>query len=119
MIDGKISGGETSKNLTIDGKTLAAGKYSLYTIPGKDKWTIIFNKTWDQWGTVYKESEDALRVNVKPVKAASAMEKMGDIFLQIHQHQQNLLPLQTLHYQNIFQKAMVMLALLFHLRIEQ
>ena len=67
---------ETSKNLTIEGKTLAAGKYSLYTIPGKDKWTIIFNKTWDQWGTVYKESEDALRVDVKPVKAASAMEKM-------------------------------------------
>ncbi len=67
---------ETDKDVTIEGKTLPAGKYSLYSIPGADKWTLIFNKTWDQWGTVYKEEEDALRVDVKPGKAASMMEKM-------------------------------------------
>jgi hypothetical protein len=67
---------ETSKDVEIEGKTLAAGKYSLYSIPGTDKWTFIFNRTWEQWGTVYKESEDVLRVDVKPSKAAEAMEKM-------------------------------------------
>lgn len=67
---------ETSKDVMIEGKALPAGKYSLYTIPGKDEWTIIFNKTWEQWGTDYKEADDALRVKVKPGKAPSAMEKM-------------------------------------------
>ena len=67
---------ETSKDVKIEGKTLPAGKYSLYSIPGADKWTFIFNKTWEQWGTVYKEGEDALRVDVKPSKTAQTMEKM-------------------------------------------
>jgi hypothetical protein len=56
---------ETNKDVKIEGKTLPAGKYGLYTIPGDKEWTIIFNKSWKQWGTVYKDSEDALRVNVK------------------------------------------------------
>lgn len=67
---------ETSKDVTIEGKMLPAGKYSLYTIPGEKEWTIIFNKTWKQWGTVYLDSEDALRVNVKPGKAAQFTEML-------------------------------------------
>lgn len=67
---------ETSKDLKIEGKTLPAGKYSVYSIPGEKEWTIIFNKAWNQWGTVYKDTEDALRVNVKPGKAASFTEMM-------------------------------------------
>jgi hypothetical protein len=65
---------ETSKDVKIEGKTLPAGKYGLYTIPGDEEWTIIFNKTWKQWGTVYKESEDALRVNVKAGKSSENTE---------------------------------------------
>lgn len=67
---------ETNKDVKVEGKMLSAGKYSLYTIPGADKWTIIFNKTWNQWGTVYKQAEDALRVDVKPSKAPAMTEKM-------------------------------------------
>lgn len=67
---------ETNKAVQIEGKPLPAGKYSLYTIPGEDKWTIIFNKTWKQWGTAYKEADDALRVDVKPAKAPATTEKM-------------------------------------------
>jgi hypothetical protein len=67
---------ETTKDVKVEGKTLSAGKYSLYTIPGTDKWTIIFNKTWNQWGTVYKQTEDALRVDVTPSKAPAMTEKM-------------------------------------------
>ena len=65
---------ETSKDVKIEGKTLPAGKYGLYTIPGDDEWTIIFNKSWKQWGTVYKDSEDALRVNVKAGKSSETTE---------------------------------------------
>ena len=67
---------EVSKDVSVEGKNLPAGKYSIYTIPGEKEWTIIFNKAWNQWGTVYKDSEDALRVNVKPDKAEKFTEMM-------------------------------------------
>lgn len=67
---------ETSKSVTINGKPLPAGKYSLFTIAGKDEWTIIFNKTWNQWGAYdYKKAEDALRVNAKATKGSKFAEK--------------------------------------------
>lgn len=67
---------ETNKDVQIEGKKLPAGKYSLYTIPGAKKWTVIFNKTWQQWGTDYKQDTDALRVDVIPTKAPKTTEKM-------------------------------------------
>lgn len=41
---------ETNIPLIIDGKTLPSGKYSLWTVPGKEKWKIIFNSEFGQWG---------------------------------------------------------------------
>ena len=67
---------EISKDVKINGKTLPAGKYGLYSIPGKDKWTFIFNKVWKQWGTNYNEKEDALRVDTKPMNSKEFMERM-------------------------------------------
>ncbi len=79
---------ETSKDVKIEGKTLPAGKYSIYSIPGNKEWTLIFNKTWNQWGTIYKADQDALRVSVKPGKADKftemmtfEIEKDGDVSL--------------------------------------
>jgi Protein of unknown function (DUF2911) len=60
---------ETSKPVKINGQDLPAGKYSFFTIAEKDIWTLVFNKTWDQWGSYeYKEKEDALRVQTKVTK---------------------------------------------------
>lgn len=58
-----------SDDVTIDGKTLPRGKYSLYTLPKADNWEIIFYKTTDNWGNPeeWKESDVALRANAKPV----------------------------------------------------
>ncbi|MBO9203613.1 MULTISPECIES: DUF2911 domain-containing protein [Niastella] len=67
---------EVNKDVKVEGKSLPAGKYGLYSIPGKEEWVIIFSKTWNTWGTNYKEADDALRVNVKPGKAPSATERM-------------------------------------------
>ncbi|MFA6946006.1 MAG: DUF2911 domain-containing protein [Pedobacter sp.] len=67
---------ETNHDVMIEGNKLPAGKYSMYTIPGDKEWTIIFNKTWKQWGTVYKEAEDALRVNVKAGKSSENIEML-------------------------------------------
>jgi hypothetical protein len=59
-----------SDDVTINGQALPKGTYSLHTIPGKDSWTIIFNKTAKQWGSFnYKEADDALRVTAKPEKS--------------------------------------------------
>lgn len=55
------------KNVVIEGKPLAAGTYSLFTIPGRERWTVIFNKTAEQWGAYkYDAAQDALRVEVAP-----------------------------------------------------
>lgn len=66
---------EVSKDVKVEGKALPAGKYGLYSIANGDDWTIIFNKTWNQWGTNYTQSDDALRVNVKAGKANPTAEK--------------------------------------------
>ena len=68
---------EVNKDVTINGKNLPAGKYGLFSIWNGDTWTVIFNKTWNQWGAFdYKEADDALRVDVSNVKPGSPSEKM-------------------------------------------
>src|SRR3954467_6297627 len=68
---------EITKDAKIEGKyPLKAGKYGLYSIPGEKNWTVIFNKTWKQWGTEYTEADDALRVVLPTKKAPQTTEKM-------------------------------------------
>ncbi len=64
------------KNVMVEGKPLAAGTYSFYTIPTEDKWTVIFNKTAKQWGTQYDQKQDALRVSVTPKTAPTMSERL-------------------------------------------
>ncbi len=65
-----------NKNVTLEGKALPAGKYSLYSIPGEKEWVIIINKTAMQSGMEYKEATDALRVTVKTGKADTFTERL-------------------------------------------
>jgi tetratricopeptide (TPR) repeat protein len=58
---------EVSDPVTIEGKPLPKGVYGLHMIPGETEWTIIFSKNSTSWGSfTYDQSEDALRVTVKP-----------------------------------------------------
>jgi Protein of unknown function (DUF2911) len=58
---------EVTDDVLINGQKLAAGKYSLHTIPTKDEWTIVFNGTANQWGSFnYDPAKDTLRVKAKP-----------------------------------------------------
>jgi hypothetical protein len=69
---------EVDKNVKIEGKDLPKGKYGLFTIPGETEWTIIFNKTANQWGAYdYKEADDVLRVKVKAGKTKNLVEKFN------------------------------------------
>lgn len=61
---------EFSDDVLINGQKLAKGKYALFTIPGRDQWTIVFNKQGEQWGAFnHDAAQDALRVTAKPEKA--------------------------------------------------
>lgn len=54
-------------DVLINGQKLAAGSYSLHTIPTKDEWTIVFNGAANQWGSfAYDPAKDTLRVKAKP-----------------------------------------------------
>ena len=56
-----------STDVEVAGSPLKAGTYGLFTIPGKDEWTVVFNKGAEQWGAYeYKAEDDVLRVKVKP-----------------------------------------------------
>ncbi len=68
---------EFSDPVTVEGKALAKGIYGLHMIPAENEWTIIFSKTAFAWGSfTYNQSEDALRVTVKP-QAADMKEALS------------------------------------------
>ena len=72
---------ETSKAIHIEGKTLPAGKYSLYTTPGEKEWKIIFNSQTGQWGikmdgaTTDDPSKDVLVATATPMKSKAPNER--------------------------------------------
>ena len=68
---------ETSGPLDIEGKSLPAGKYSIWVIPRENEaWTVIFNRAADVFHLSYDESQDALRVDAKATTSAEAVETL-------------------------------------------
>ena len=68
---------ETNKDIILNENLLKAGKYGFFTIPNKDKWTIIFNENWNQHGKDdYNESEDVLRFDVTPKISEKITEQL-------------------------------------------
>ena len=68
------------QDILVEGKSLAAGKYSLFTIPKETgPWTVIFNSDWDlEHGHFqYDEKNDVLRVEVMPTWEANTSEKLS------------------------------------------
>jgi len=68
---------EVSQDVEVNDQKLPAGKYALFTIDNGKEWTIIFNKTWNQWGAYdYKEADDVLRVKTNAGTAKEFAEKL-------------------------------------------
>lgn len=62
-------------DVTIGDKKIPAGKYGLLSIPDKENWTLIITKQTDVTSAAaYKETEDVVRVNVKPMITANKVE---------------------------------------------
>ncbi|SDE53353.1 Protein of unknown function [Mucilaginibacter pineti] len=64
-----------TEKVIIEGHNVPAGTYSLFTIPERNEWTVILNKTVKQWGAYsYKQADDLLRFTIKPIRVAEKRE---------------------------------------------
>ncbi len=71
-----------AQDTQVGNKKVPKGEYSLFTIPEKDKWTIIINKTVGDWGAFsYKEANDLMRVEV-PATTTNTVVEMFTISFQ-------------------------------------
>lgn len=58
---------EFSTDVKVNGNPVPAGKYSFFLIPTKNKWVVILNNIYDQWGAFkYNQGEDLIRFTVTP-----------------------------------------------------
>ena len=68
-------------NLTVGGKAVLAGSYTIFTIPKADKWTLIVNKKTAEWGIPYKyEADELARVDMSVSKTAAPVENFTIAF---------------------------------------
>jgi len=64
----------TTADLMVGGTHVPAGSYTIFTIPNRDKWTLVISKKTGEWGTAYPgEKEDLARIDMK-VSSGAAME---------------------------------------------
>ena len=71
---------DLAQAITVEGKTLAAGKYSIFTIPKETgTWTVIFNSDWnlEHGHFQYNEKNDVLRVEVQPLWEETSQESLA------------------------------------------
>jgi hypothetical protein len=56
----------TDTDLTVGGKTVPAGSYTIFVVPNQDRWTLIINKKTGESGVPYPgEASELLRVDMK------------------------------------------------------
>lgn len=68
---------EFNNDLIVEGKTISAGKYAFFTLPGKKDWTVIVNKNWRQHLTDhYDEKDDIVRIKVTPETEEKMQERL-------------------------------------------
>ena len=68
---------EVGSDFQIGDKSIKTGKYAIFTIPGKEEWTVIINSNWDQHlADEYSDKEDLVRIRVKPQPAQEIAERL-------------------------------------------
>ncbi|WP_250630159.1 DUF2911 domain-containing protein [Rhodoflexus caldus] len=72
-----------SEDVTIGGKTVPKGDYSLFTIPNQNSWVIIFNKNATAQTNNYKQEEDVVRFEVKPESLPTPVESFTINFADV------------------------------------
>jgi hypothetical protein len=70
-------------NVTVAGKDVPAGSYTLFTLPKPDSWMLIVSKQTGEWGIPYPgEQYDFARVPMKVSKLPSPLENFTIAFDQ-------------------------------------
>ena len=68
---------EIDKDFIVAGTAIPKGKYAIFTIPGKEEWTIIINRNWNQHLTDdYLQQEDIVRIKLKPEQLNENVERL-------------------------------------------
>lgn len=71
----------TTAHLTVGGKDVPAGSYTIFTIPSADKWTLVISKGTGEWGTAYPgPDKDLTRADMKVSKLPSPVENFTIAF---------------------------------------
>jgi hypothetical protein len=83
---------EFFRDVKIDGKKIAKGRYTLYALPDTSKWTIILNKETNIWGAFkYDEKLDLLRAQVPVTRQSDPIEIFTMFFEKDKSNSANLL----------------------------
>ena len=73
----------TTGDINVGGKTVPAGKYTIFAIPGEDKWTLVISKKTGEWGTAYPGPDnDLARIDMKVSKTSAPVENFTIAFDQ-------------------------------------
>lgn len=92
--------------MLVNGKPIDAGTYTLYTIPGKEKWTVIINRAVNVWGAFsYNKEKDVLRVTVPTEKTAAPVEVFSMTFQPIENGANLLMGWENIYIEVPFVKA--------------
>ena len=68
---------EIDKDFAVNGRKISAGKYAIFTIPGREKWIIVINKNWDQHlADEYDAKDDVIRLEVNPDPLENTLERL-------------------------------------------
>lgn len=68
---------EFDKPLRFGEKIVDAGTYTLYTIPDPDHWQFLLNKQTGQWGVLYDEQHEVLRLSMETRKVPEICEQLS------------------------------------------
>ncbi|MEO5976659.1 MAG: DUF2911 domain-containing protein [Chryseolinea sp.] len=80
---------ETNKDISFEGKMLRKGKYSIWSIPGQENWTIIFNTEYGQWGigpdgdANRDPHRDAVSIQVRAIQSQREFEQFTIAFEKV------------------------------------
>jgi Protein of unknown function (DUF2911) len=73
----------TTSDISVGGKTVPTGEYTIFTIPDENKWTLVISKKTGEWGTAYPGQEnDLARIDMKVSKTSAPVENFTIAFDQ-------------------------------------
>jgi hypothetical protein len=71
----------TTGDISVGGKPVPAGKYTIFTVPAEDKWTLVISKKTGEWGTAYPGPDnDLARIDMKVLKTSAPVENFTIAF---------------------------------------